>query len=276
MTRRSGLTYVEVLIVIVLIIVGIAFLIPLLHRGHRGEGSGRVKCASNLRQIGQALLIYANDHKGHYPRGIYVTGTQAIPTWGTRADVSNPFSADGPVNDVTAALYLLLRTTEITPEVFTCPYSQQETWDFGGKGRTAMSWSNFVDIKKHLSYSLHNPYANDEAVKRGATWTNSISAEFAVAADMNPGLTNGAINVMTVTTTSSAKEMKGGNSVNHERDGQNILYGDGHVGFEQHPFVGVQRDNIYTTKLASTGFTGGSFIAPPYDAGDSILLPTSQ
>jgi len=105
---------------------------------------------------------------------------------------------------------------------------------------------------------------------------SSISAEFAVAADINPGLTNGEMNVLTVTTISNAKQMKGGNSINHERDGQNILFGDGHVSFEQNPFVGVGRDNIYTTKLASTGFTGGSFIASPYDAGDSILLPTSQ
>ena len=46
--------------------------------------------------------------------------------------------------------------------------------------------------------------------------------------------------------------------------------------FESNPFVGIQRDNIFTTKLASTGFTGGPILAPPYDQGDSILLPTSN
>jgi len=29
--------------------------------------SGRVKSASNLRQIGQAILLYGNDHQGKYP-----------------------------------------------------------------------------------------------------------------------------------------------------------------------------------------------------------------
>ena len=179
-------------------------------------------------------------------------------------------------NDVTAALFLLMRTQDITPEVFTCPYSDQEKWDFGGSTNTALNWSNWNDVKKNLSYSYQNPYADDESIKRGFRLSSSISAEFAVAADINPGLTNGEMNVLTVTTISNAKQMKGGNSINHERDGQNILFGDGHVSFEQNPFVGVGRDNIYTTKLASTGFTGGSFIASPYDAGDSILLPTSQ
>jgi prepilin-type processing-associated H-X9-DG protein len=269
------LTYVEVLVVIALILVAIAFLLPTTHHT-RGDGN-RVKCASNLRQIGQALLMYANDNKGAYPRTTHRPGSQVIPTWGTGAPATQPSDPNGPApNDVTAALFLLMRTQDITPEVFTCPYSDQEKWDFGGSNNTALNWSNWADVKANLSYSYQNPYADDESIKRGFLLNNSISAEFAVAADMNPGTTYGAVNVTNVTTTSSARDMKGGNSINHDRDGQNILFGDGHVSFEQNPFVGVSRDNIYTTKLASTGFTGGPILASPYDAGDSILLPTSQ
>ena len=99
-------------------------------------------------------------------------------------------------------------------------------------------------------------------------------AEFAVAADMNPGTSGGTVNVASVTTTSSASDMKNANSRNHDGDGQNILYGDGHVSFEQNPFVGVHRDNIFTTKANSSAFTGGPVIASPFDANDSILLPT--
>jgi prepilin-type processing-associated H-X9-DG protein len=78
---------------------------------------------------------------------------------------------------------------------------------------------------------------------------------------------------MAVTTTSSARDMKQGNSNNHDEDGQNILFGDGHVSFEQNPFVGVQRDNIFTTKTGSTAFTGGPVQQSPFDGNDSILLP---
>ena len=107
--RRSGLTYVEVLIVIVLILVALAFLLPT--RRHTGERADRVKCASNLRQIGQALLLYSNDNEGAYPRTIATTGTQVIPTWGTGAPTTQPFTDPGVApNDVTAALFLLLRT----------------------------------------------------------------------------------------------------------------------------------------------------------------------
>jgi prepilin-type processing-associated H-X9-DG protein len=39
---------------------------PMFHQWSH-ERANRVKCASNLRQIGQGLLLYANDHGGVYP-----------------------------------------------------------------------------------------------------------------------------------------------------------------------------------------------------------------
>ena len=37
-----------------------------------------------------------------------------------------------------------------------------------------------------------------------------------------------------------------GNSITHEREGQNVLFMDGHVAFEKHPYCAVNKDNIYT------------------------------
>lgn len=42
-----------------------SILLPSLNRAR--ETANRVKCASNLRQMGQLCLLYANDHKGKYP-----------------------------------------------------------------------------------------------------------------------------------------------------------------------------------------------------------------
>src|SRR4029453_10123091 len=111
-------------------------------------------------------------------------------------------------------------------------------------------------------------YPGTSAIGAGFKLNNAIGAEFAVAADMNPGTTNGD-NVNFPTTTSSAKDMKQANTNNHDKDGQNILYGDGHVAWESNPFVGVNRDNIYTTSDGKMG-------APPVATNDGILLPTDD
>ena len=43
----------------------ISILLPSLNRAR--ETANRIKCASNMRQIGQGLLLYANDNHGQYP-----------------------------------------------------------------------------------------------------------------------------------------------------------------------------------------------------------------
>ena len=110
--------------------------------------------------------------------------------------------------------------------------------------------------------------------------TETIKAEYAVAADINPGTigqhsTRQAQNVLMVTVTMSAQQIKQGNSGNHDGDGQNVLYGDGHVEWQQNPFVGVQRDNIYTVSDGQGG-NNPMLLESPYDASDSILLPTDD
>ncbi len=66
MRRQKGLTLVELIVVIGLILfVATAFIFPASERV-RGKAT-EVVCISNLRQIGQALLMYAQDHDGLVP-----------------------------------------------------------------------------------------------------------------------------------------------------------------------------------------------------------------
>ena len=268
---RRGITFTDVVILLVML----ALLAPALARavGRSRETAVRVRCGSNLRQIGQAILLYSNEDNGSYPRTLYSPG--APPTQYTAHQAPNPFAGGGPgPNDVTAALYLLLRTQDLTADVFVCPSTARDPWPHSGQA--ALKYSNFPD-ETVLSYSLANPYPTQTPANAALGWDNKLGADFAVAADMNPGK-GGDYDAAAPQATSSARDMNRANTRNHQGAGQNVLYGDGHVEFQQNAFCGVKRDNIYTVSGGDDGDppTSAQIAGAPRWAGDSVLLPVAQ
>jgi len=51
----------------------------------------------------------------------------------------------------------------------------------------------------------------------------------------------------------TVEQARYGNALAHQEDGQNVLFLDGHVGFEERPYCGINDDNIYTSLPAAIG-----------------------
>jgi len=265
MSARRAFTLLDLLF---LLIIGIFLLGQFFAlQKHSGESATRIRCAGNLRQIGQAMLIYANENKGVYPRTRW-DPDHSYPVQYTRPDAVDPFASEGPYpNDITAALFLLIRTEELNSRVFICPNTTLRPWDYDHLGASPLKFSNFTG-GEHLSYSLANPYPDQAAVDRGFHWDKNLSAGFAVAADMNPGTSE-----LLQKPNQSTEITRLTNTKNHQQDGQNVFFGDGHAEFVVTPFVGANHDNIYTYGPSYPTIGGSGIIGPPADANDSVLLP---
>jgi prepilin-type processing-associated H-X9-DG protein len=299
------------LIVIGILVILIAFLLPTILRMR--QRSGGITCSSTLKQIGLAMLMYSNAEKnGGYPRtffdetsnvldltdaGFVDRGTTPVNSF---TNNNTPSSANLPANSVGGSFFLLLKTQDLTPEVFICPssignrgfqaFSVQNSNNFGGWGAASAMRAGSETIPD-VTYSYYDLFI-PRSFFTGYKFSTILSSDFALASDVNPG-TQTINGVVGSPATVNPADPKGagsdgsgqafGNSINHKNQGQNVLYGDGHVEFQTTCWCGSYRtsdpsvrDNIFTNGTQSTA--GGSFgtTAVPQDIFDSVLLPTSN
>lgn len=253
-TRRRGAVLVEAVVVTLIIALLVALLVPMFV--HAQDRSARARCMNNLRKIGRALRDYADDHGGKLP----TTRPAAVPPLEVmRPDLSNagfdqpdPFAPGAvPPNNVPAAVFLLVRTGYLDTDTFVCPGTSQVPDRWGPA--PANTRSNFTDVSLNLSYAIQNPYADATAAASGFKWERGLPAEYPLAADRGPAISDGALLPLA-------------NSRNHRSTGQNVLYADGSVAFRLSPLAGIGQDHIYLTRDRRV-------VDSPRDALDSILLP---
>lgn len=210
-------------------------------------------CASRLKRIYDALTQYQLD-TGSFPRTIH--------------DPTAPLTAYTGVldertiqpNDVTASAFLLVRRYQLPAMTFTCPaalrngLAERDDFDpvhLGNRG-------NFK-ARMCYNYSLINMYPSEQALLQGYD-LRKLLTDSVIASDTNPGHEQ----TWPASARMDIRQIRIANSPNHQRDGQNLLWGNGSVEFSGTPFIRKGTENVFASM--------GNFPDPGSPA-DIVLVP---
>ncbi len=242
MTRRRtywptfSLKEVSAMAAVVLLLV--AVFVPSLQQARQRTVRG--ECAAQAGQIGNALHRYAAGNNDQLP---HVQGETS--RW-------LPNGGDEYINP-SRSLYSLIRRDFASPVWFQCPA-------VGGPSFVVEQGQMDFPAGRYVSYSYQHSVGDSALSRRDAELAGS-AAEMAILADETPMFRDGRFR---------PERLENPVSDNHNREGQNVLYMDGHVRWSPQPYVGVGNDNIYLVE----GVHEYEGTERPRDKTDSFLLPS--
>ena len=252
-STRRGLSYVELLVVIVVLVLLCGLLWPWLSSHHRQQAV--LRDAAQLRRIQEAMVVFANGARGKYP----------LPSLLDESNFTIPQNSAGPRSKDTTAniLSILIWNQSITPDQCVSPaevnqaiavmegYSFERPQRACDPGRALWDPSFSADFTSaaggNTSYATIQ--TSDGRMKK---WGSTQSSTEAVIGNRGPAVASversaetGRARVLVANRATYTFAIHGGRS---SWEG-NIAYNDGHVNFEP------RLDPEHVTYVATNGYS---------------------
>ncbi|MBL8744791.1 MAG: type II secretion system protein [Phycisphaerae bacterium] len=161
MRLERGFSLIDLLVSISVMVILMAILMPAVRMAH--ESARRVRCLSNIHQVGIAVGVYTDDHRGYLPPARFDEEPPASDYGrGTSAQSTPPAQNQSQEDDGADTMFLRYRSTN--------PFTNAPLWD----GLGILIGDNYVNhpgvfyCPSHHGEHPFNDYAN-EWVNGGGT-----------------------------------------------------------------------------------------------------------
>ncbi|CAN5845038.1 hypothetical protein BH11PLA1_BH11PLA1_14190 [soil metagenome] len=166
-SRRTGFTLIELLVVIAIIALLVGILLPSLAKAR--DEAKRVVCMSNMKQIGTAMHLYANDFKEKvWESGYYDPGTGLYRLW--YASPKNQNYAASAANPV--ELGPVFKYLTFTDGVLSCPSTRRKSNVKEISGPNAPEWQTPL---LQLQRVIWESFLSDRAINFDYTMASGMS-----------------------------------------------------------------------------------------------------
>lgn len=157
---RRGFSLLDLLVSISVMVILMAILMPAMRNAH--EAARRVRCLSNVHQIGISISVYADDHRDYLPPARFDEEPPAVDLGrGATAQAATPNHQEAENEGGTDTMFLRYRSTS--------PFSSEPLWDGLGIliGDNYLSHPAVFYCPSHHGDHPYSDYASEWSVGGG-------------------------------------------------------------------------------------------------------------